>query len=195
MTATFATPNIMKDPGALYYAPAGTAIPTFTAVGSVFTHTWGAPWVALGCTEDGSEWSFSITREEIGVAELFYPITYSTTDKNASVKFALADFTMSNVQRVLNGGTISTVSGATSTLIKKYVPVTPGNETSAMIGWQALDDTMVIIGYQCKNAGDVTMSFKKAPTKGVLAVEFQFEKPASTEPFEIYTAGVARVGS
>jgi hypothetical protein len=193
--ATYSTPNLLTDPGTLYYAPVGTAIPTFTVAGSKFTQTWSSPWVPLGCTEEGSEFSASTDVEAIEVAELFYPVAYVTTKKEAKIAFALTDFTLNNIKRVMNGGTLSTVSGTGATTLSKYVPPTPGNEVRCMVGWQSLDDTVVMIGYQLINATEIQMSFKKAPAKATLPVEFQFEKPSATEPFEFYTAGTVRVGT
>lgn len=197
MPGTIATPFLMQDPGYIFYAPVGTSIPTSggTVSGSKFTDSWPVGWFEMGATEDGHEFNYEIKVEPITVAEFLDPIKWSTTERNGSFAFNLADYTLSNWKRVLNGGTLSTVSGSGATLLSKYVPPSPGTETRAMLGWESLDNTMRIIMYQTINAASMKTSFKKAPAIAVLPTEFRFEVPSVGQPFEVYTAGTARLGT
>lgn len=189
---TTATPTILTDPGYLFWAPLGTALPVNTVVGSKFTDAWSSPWVSLGATEEGSTLSYEITVEAIMVAEFFDAISYRTTERGGAFAFALADWTLANVKRAFNGGTLTVVSGTGATQLNKYEPPDPGGEVRAMLGWESLDSTVRAICYQCLNSGTVETAFKKAPDKSLLPCEFRFEKPATTQPFEFYTAGTAR---
>lgn len=190
---TTAVPHILQDPGFLFWAPLATAEPTNTVVGSKFTDAWTGPWVSLGATEDGSDFSYETKVEAVFVAEFFDAIKYSTTERDGSFSFNLADWTLSNLARVMNGGTTTTVSGTTTTTLTSYVPPAPGSEVRAMLGWESLDSTVRVIVYQCINAGGLKSSFKKAPAMATMAAEFNFEVPAAGSPFKIYTAGTARL--
>lgn len=190
---TTATPNVLTDPGYLFWAPLSTAEPTNTVVGSKFTDAWPVAWISLGATEDGSEFTYETKVEPITVAEFFDPIKYATTERSGSFAFNLTDFTLTNFKRALNGGTLGLVGTATgSTQVNSYVPPAPGAEVRAMLGWESLDGTMRIVCYQTLNGGSIKSAFKKAPSMAVIPCQFNFEIPASGLPFKIYTAGTAR---
>lgn len=188
---TIATPNILSDPGYLFWAPLGTAIPTHSVTASKFTDVWTAPWVPLGATDAGSTLTYSTSVEPIAVAELFDPVKYATTERSGNISFALADWTLANWKRAMNGGVI-TVTGATTTTLNKYTPAQPGNEIRAMLGWESLDATVRLIAYQCINGGEVSSSFVRAPDKATIPFTFNFEINSSGVPFELWTAGVSR---
>jgi hypothetical protein len=198
MSLTTATPLILTDPGFLFWAPVQTAEPTHAALTSSYDlDTWAVAWIPLGATEDGTDFTYETKIEAISVAEFFDPIRWSTTERSGSVGFNLASFHLNAIKRVLNGGTIATVSGSGVTLSSSYVPPAPGQEVRCMIGWESLDHTVRIIFYQCINGTSVKMSFKKAPAMAVLPIVFNFEIPTVgvLQPFKMYTAGVARLGA
>jgi hypothetical protein len=192
MPGTTATPLVLTDPGYVFWAPAATAIPTNTVVGSVFTDTWAGPWVSLGASEDGSAFDYNLSVEAISVAEFLDPIKYVTTGRTATFAFNLANYTLSNLAKALNGAAPSVVSGSGTTLLSRLRPPTPGTETRCMIGWESLDNTVRMIGYQLLSSGTVAMAFKKAPSFTVIPFSFNFEVPGSGIPFEFYSAGTAR---
>ncbi len=189
---TTATPNILTDPGYLFWAPLGSSEPTNTVAASKFTDAWPVAWIPLGATEDGSTFSYSSNVEAIHVAEFFDPIKYATTERSGSFAFNLADYTLSNLKRAMNGGTLTVVSGTGATALNSFTPPSPGNEVRAMIGWESLDGTMRIVCYQTLQGGNVEMAFKKAPAIALIPTEFNFEVPSSGTPFKMYTAGTAR---
>lgn len=196
MPLSTATPLILTDPGFLFWAPTGTTEPTHAAAGSTYdADTWPVAWIPLGATEDGSELSYEVKVEPITVAEFFDPIRYSTTERSGSIGFNLASFHLNQIKRVLNGGTIATVSGTGATLSSSYVPPAPGSEVRCMIGWESLDHTVRMIGFQCINGTTVKASFKKAPSFATLPCIFNFEIPTSGNPFKLYAAGTARLGT
>jgi hypothetical protein len=190
---TTATPNILTDPGYLFWAPVTTAEPTNTVAGSKFTDSWPVAWISLGATEDGSTFSYQTTIEAVNVAEFFDPIKWATTGREGSFAFNLADYTLSNYKRAMNGGALTVVSGAGATQLNKFEPPDPGGEVRAMLGWESLDNTMRIIVRQAINGGNVESAFAKAPSYAVIPCEFQFEVPTGgAKPFTLYTAGTAR---
>lgn len=196
MPFTIATPSVLTDPGALFWAPLGTALPGSGAggvvAGGVFTDSWSAPWVPLGATIDGSEFSYDIKVAEVAVAEFFDPIRWATTGRSGMITFAMADFTMTKLSYAMNGGTLTIVSGTGATQLNKFSPPAPGLEVRAMIGWESLDHTVRIVCYQALNSGSVKLTFKKVPSLTGIACQFQLEKPTSTQPFEIYAASSGR---
>ena len=191
-----ATPNILTDPGYLLWAPLGSTEPTNTVEGSVFTDSWDAAWISLGATENGSTFTYSSTVEAVRVAEFFDPIQYSTTERTGSFAFNLADWTLSNWKRAMNGGTLSVVSGTGATTLNSFEPPTPGDEVRCMLGWESLDSTVRIVCYQVFQGGEIASAFQKAPALAVIPATFNFEVPASGShsgvPFTMYTAGTTR---
>lgn len=191
---TTAVPNVLTDPGYLFWAPLASTIPANTVAGSKFTDAWPVAWLSLGATEDGSEFNYESRVEAVSVAEFFDPIKYATTERSGSFAFNLADYTLNNLKRAMNGGTIATVSGTGATTLSKYTPPAPGAEVRAMIGWESLDSTVRLICYQTMQGGAMKSAFKKAPAFAVIPCTFNFEVPSGGQPFEIYTAGTTRVG-
>lgn len=189
---TTPTPNVLTDPGYLFWAPLATALPTNTVVASKFTDAWAAAWIPLGATEEGSTFSYSIAVEAITVAEFFDPIKFATTERSGNFAFNLADLTLANLKRAMNGGTLTIVSGTGATQLNSFEPPSPGAEIRAMIGWESLDGTMRVIVRQCINGAEIGLNFAKAPAKAVIACQFNMEKPVAAEPFIVYTAGAAR---
>jgi hypothetical protein len=191
---TTAVPNLLQDPGFLFWAPLASSVPTMTVAGSVFTDTWPVAWINLGATSDGSEFHAETTVDEVRVAELIDPVKYKTTGRSGNFAFALADWTLSNLKRVMNGGTLSVVSGTGATTLNKYTPPATGAEVRCMIGWESLDATARIVAYQCIQGGDIASSFPSVNSTdyATLAATFNFETPSSGIPWEAWTAGVAR---
>lgn len=189
---TTATPNILTDPGYLFWAPLGSAEPVNTVVASKYTDAWPVAWISLGATEDGSEFSYETSVEAVRVAEFFDPIKWATTDRSGSFAFNLADWTLTNMKRAMNGGTLTVVSGTGATTLTSLTPPSPGSETRAMIGWESLDNSVRIIAYQCLNSGTISSAFRKAPSFSTIPCTFNFEVPAAGQPWKMYAAGTAR---
>jgi len=186
-----AVPNIATDPGVLFRAPLGTAEPTHTVVGSVFSDSWPVGWVALGATDAGSNFKWKTSYDKIEVEEFLDPIKYVSTGREGSVAFALASISATNMKSALNGG-ILTTTGATTTTMTTYTPPAAGAEVRCMIGWESLDSTERLVCYQCINTGEVSVQRQKGKNKAVLPVEFALEIPLSGFSFKYLTAGVAR---
>jgi hypothetical protein len=172
-----------------------TAEPTNTVAGSKFTDAWAAAWINLGATENGSTLSYSSTVEAVSVAEFFDPIKYATTGRAGNIAFNLADYTLANWKRALNGGTMTLVSGTGATALTSLSPPAPGAETRVMIGWESLDSTTRLICYQTLQGGEIQSAFQKAPALGLIPVQFNFEVPSSGIPFKLYAAGSSRGGT
>lgn len=198
MSLVAAPPLILQDPGFLFWAPLLSTEPTHAALASSYdSDAWPAAWILIGSTEDGSTFSNQITATPVYVAEFLDPIRWSTTNRVSSFAFNLANFTLQNLKRAYNGGTLSTVSGSGATLSSKLLPPAAGSEVRAMIGWESLDHTFRIISYQTLNSGAVASSFKKAPSYAVAPCVFNMEVPlgAPQQPWAQYAAGIGRLGT
>ncbi len=191
---TIATPQLLKDPGYLFWAPLATAFPTNTVAASKFTDAWPVTWIGLGATEEGSTFAGEQSVEAVTVAELFDPVAYDVTSTSTSLAFALASWTLNNLRRAFNGGAITLVSGTGATALNSYEPPDPAAITRCMIGWESLDATVRLIGRQCLNGGTVESAFQRSPNKALIPFELNFERPVGARPWTVFTAGLARVG-
>lgn len=192
---TTAVPNVLTDPGYLFIAPLATAAPTNTVAGSKFTDAWDAAWISLGATEEGSTFAYSSTVEPIRVAEYFDPISYRTTERGGSIAFNLADWTLSNYRRAINGGiaALTATSGTGATSLGTLEPPEPGSEVRAMIGWESLDNSVRLVCHQTIQGGEVSSAFNRAPSKALIPCTFQMEVPSSGKPWTLYSAGADRL--
>ena len=190
-TPVLPVPAIATDPGFLWWAPLGTAEPTHSVVGSVFTDSWPAAWLLLGATEEGHAFSWSTSTEAIEVAEFLDPIKYVDTGRSGSIAFALASITMTNMRRALNGGTITT-TGTTTTTMASYSPPGLGASIRCMIGWESQDSTERLVAYQCYNTGSVEIARRKGAANATLPLEYALEVPTTGLTFKYLTAGAAR---
>ena len=184
-------PTLLTDPGYLYWAPLGTALPTPVSTASVFSDTWPVAWIPLGMTVSGTDFDPNTTASAIEAAELIDPIAYRTTARTGTLTFALLSLTATNLARAFNGAS-TTVTGTGATTITKLDPPVVGNEVRAMIGFESLDSTFRFVAYQVFNSGSIKMSFNKAPATTSIPWTGMLEKPASTQPWSMWTAGAAR---
>lgn len=159
-------------PGKLYIAPLGTTEPT-TAVAA-----WGAGWVPLGYTDEGSAFNYEVSTDNVEVAEELDVLARVTTGRDASVEFALAEITKRNLTIAFNGGIVLGDGLAWS-----FEPPDLGSETRVMIGWDSLPDVasndLRIIFRQCLQGGSVGLENRKGATKSTISANFQLEKPAT----------------
>lgn len=174
------TPASVKlGPGLLYIAAIGTTEPT------TLTGALPSAWVAVGYTEEGSEFGIEVTSEDIEVAEELDPIRTVNTKRSVSVTFDAAEITATNLKRAFNGGTISAPTGGYVTFDPPAAADTP---VRAMIVWQADDNQERWLFRQCFQAGPITMARKKAPDKTLIPMSFKCEKPTGFQPFRAWFA-------
>lgn len=189
-----ATPKVLSGPGFLFGAIGGTVAPTHTSAGGKFTDVITTPWLPFGATSEGTEFSYSTSVEPITVAEFFDPISYETTERSGSISFNLANYTLTNYRRALNGGVAAlAATGTAGQEITSYSPPTPGTEVRISLLWESLDGSMRLYVPQAIQGGEVTTAFRKAPDLALIPCTFNFEVPASGLPFTLFAAGTARV--
>lgn len=160
--------NVRVGPGWLYIAPLGSTEPTDLAA------AWDAAWVALGYTDEGPEFVFDRTVEEVMVAEELDPIKIFETRRSARVNVAAAEMTARNLQVALNGGTIN-VGGTVTT----FEPPDAGDFTYVMIGWEATDGLERWIFRKALSSDTVSIPRRRSPEKAIIQLGFQVVKPDS----------------
>lgn len=157
-------------PGALYIAQLGTTEPT-TAVAA-----WPTGWVPLGYTSEGSTFNYSLSTDNVEVAEELDILARVTTGRDASVEFALAELTKKNLSIAFNGGLIVGNDTAWS-----FEPPSLGSEVRVMIGWDAsptvASNDLRVIFRKCLQAGSLGLENRKGAQKSTITSNFQLEKP------------------
>lgn len=163
---------ISLGPGALSYAPLGTALPTdhSTPLDPAFK--------PIGSTEEGSEFSYEITSDAVTVAESLDPLFHKTTGRSGTVSFAMAEDTVRNLTLAFNGGTVEAY-GTGPTAGFSYEPPEPGQEKALILVWDSEDGEERFIWKQVTQGGSVTLARKTGADKTTLPVEFRIERPAA----------------
>lgn len=195
MAHSVASPNVLTDPGMLWIAPLATAAPTNTVAGSVFTDDPAVAWIPLGATTEGSTFSYSTTVEAVRVAEFFDPIRWATTEREGNIAFNLADYTLSNYRRALNGGVaaLTATSGTGATSLFTLEPPDPGTEVRCMILWESTDRTLRLMLRQAIQGGEISSAYQKAPDLATIPCTFNMEVPTGgAKPWAMWSAGTTR---
>lgn len=158
--------NVRVGAGHLYIAPLGSDEPVDLDT------DWDAAWTLLGYTEQGSEFSFGSTFEDVNVAEELEPILVLQTARNIAVNFAAAEMTAQNMSYAFNGGTIAGPGTLTT-----FEPPAAGVYTPVMLGWESDDGMERWVFRKCIQAGTVAIPRRKAPAKAQLPMSFRVVKP------------------
>jgi hypothetical protein len=160
-------------PGKLYMGLTLLAVEP-TAVNTA----WSADWIPMGYTSEGSAFNYSISTDNVDVAEELDVLARVTTGRDASVEFALAEITKRNLNIAFNGGVVLGDGAAWS-----FEPPDLGAETRVIIGWDASPDPLTndlrIIFRQCLQGGSLGLENRKGSAKSTIATQFQLEKPAT----------------
>lgn len=165
--------NLALGPGYLYINDIGGTEPTD------LTTPWtslAVPWKALGYTDTGSTFKYTLATDTVTVAEELDPVSVQTTGRTSSVGFALAEITATNLMRALNAPTSAITAGAG---IVSFEPPDLGTEVRRMLGFESEDHSERWIFRQCFQTGDATIQRQKGANNATISVEFTLEKPAS----------------
>jgi hypothetical protein len=163
---------VRVGPGVLRIAPIGTPEPADLAA------AWDVAWVPVGYTDEGSEFVFDQTFEDIEVAEELEPVQVIQTARQTTVNFAAAELTAINMQRALNGGTITTALGVVT-----FEPPSVGSFTDLMIGWESDDGLERWVFRRCRNTGSVNIPRRKGTDKAIVPMAFRALKPPAEPAF------------
>lgn len=196
MPDVIAIPSLNRGPGYLFRAPMGTALPTNTVGGSVFTDVWQdtTGWVRLGATEEGTEVTYEVETEDVTAAEFLDPLAVAETGRTVNVNFGLISFDKSTLLASYNAGSSAVAtSGSGATLLTTITPPDIGDFTNCIIGFQSEDKTYRSIYFNCFNQPSGARVFKKGGDKTVVPFSYRcLADPTLGVPFKEYLAGAAR---
>jgi hypothetical protein len=102
-----------------------------------------APYVEVGYTDGGLNFSIEVTRGEIRVDQEVDPILRPVTGRNMRLSTSLAEFTAANLQSAAGQGTATTLAAASGVR---------GHDDLAISSTVA--DNFRTVGYDVKNQGD-----------------------------------------
>jgi hypothetical protein len=195
MPPAVARPNLLQDPGFLWIAPLGTAVPANTVTAGVFSDAVAAAWLPLGATTEGSTFTYGMGVEPVRAAEFREPVAYFDGDAEGNFAFNLMNYTLTNVNRAMNGGVAALVpAGLAGSELTTLEPPAPGTRTRAMILWESTDATVRIMGRQLMNGSEISLNFRKGPETTSIPFQFNMEAPASgAKPWVAWAAGTTRV--
>ncbi len=172
--------NVLLGPGLLYVAVLGSMEPTD------LTSAWPAAWLPLGYTKEGHTFKYEPAIEPIEVAEELDPIKYAAASRKLSVAFILAESTATNLQRAMNGGTVTPGTG-----IVTQEPPAIGEDTSMMLGWKSDPGDERWVWRKCLQTGAIEMNRRKAPDYATIPTEWMVQAPGGgTLPFKRILAAV-----
>lgn len=165
--------EVILGPGALYVAPIATVDPV-----NVAAVTGSSAWREVGWTDAGSTIDLAYTIEAIEVEEEFYPVKWVTTSVEATVGFAMKQFTRANLALAINAGAAAVNDGTS------LEPTTPGAELRVKVA-HVTEEGALWIFRRCINGENVTIDRKKAPNAALLPVKFRMEKPVGSQPWMV----------
>jgi hypothetical protein len=179
--------NLALGPGYLYINNIGGTEPTD------LTTPWtslAVPWTALGYTDGGSTFKYTLATGPVQVAEELDPVSIQTTGRTAEVDFSLSEITATNLSRALNAPSSSITAGAG---IVSFEPPDLGTEVRRMLGFESEDHTERWIFRQCFQTGTMQIQRQKGANNATIAVVFSLEKPASGS--KLFKAIMSTAGS
>lgn len=159
--------NVIAGPGLLYVALHADVVDSYPTDAST---PLGASWAAVGFTLEGSEFDWTVTREDMFVAEQNPAIRSYATKEEGMLKAVLAEATAANLRLVLNNYDPTAVSGAAVS------PPSSGEEVAVAFVLDGEQGQRVLYK-KCRNSGSITIGRKKAPTATGLPLSAKLETP------------------
>jgi hypothetical protein len=165
------------QPGKLYVSALGVTEP------SGFSSAWGAGWIPVGYTPNGSTFNYEVQVSPAYVEEELDPIGYGATGRVASVVFALAQTSFRNLTLWLNGGVMATGSGTDDSSDWSFEPPDLGTEKRIQLGWDAnpipANNELRFVFRQGLQGGTGSVPNNKGVTIAGLSTTFNLELPDS----------------
>lgn len=159
----------------VYYAPLATAFPANAETAPAGT------WIDIGYTDEGWAFEWEQTFENIEVAEEAEPIDTRWTAIEYRAVAALAQVSLEHFKTVLNGGTITAIPGPP--VRRTYTPPALGADVAIALLIRFVNENdpfhTDLQLPKVRSVGQVSLPFRKAPEKSVMATTFQVAKPSS----------------
>lgn len=187
-TAPFGIPaNVLTTigPGQIWVADFGTgAAETGVTSASAALPTGASGFRVVGYTDDGTEYAYALSTDNIVVAEEIEAVGVVPTGVDQQVSFTLAEATASNLQMALNNGS-QWVAGTVNTPVagqEKLVTIV--QECPSGARW---------VFRKCIQGGTTGVQWKKAPDKHQIAAEFHLMKVDSNPSIKIFPSAAGTV--
>jgi hypothetical protein len=177
--------NTGFGPGALYWAPLGTAEPT------TLTGAWPTGWTYVGYTNQGSEVRTSPTVVDLDVDEEKEPVAVDTTKVTREVMFSMAETTLTNKALAENADPATSVV-TSNPGFDTFEPPDIGDEVAGfMLGWDSEDLKHRIVWRQCKQVGQMTDTHRKGQLQGYNATFRAFKPETGLKTYKEFRAKAA----
>jgi len=196
--ALYQAQNILSGPGTMFAAPLGTAEPTSCS------GNWPAGWVALGYTNQGSDFNWKPTVNPIMTEEEYWASFNKFTAYEAHITVALLEMVVQNWQLAMNQGIGTSALSSTVTTLgdgsgKKIAFGDVGTEVPVMLGWDSYNkgssaaagtpsgpEQGRLVVYSAIQVGQVQIQHRKGANPQMLGLDFMFQKKDSaTPPFAV----------
>lgn len=166
--------NVKMGAGTLYFGAVGAVEPADLATAITVA------WTAIGYTDKGHLFSAKPSYESIEVAEEKMPIRREKSGIEYSVEFEVAEMVAANIQKALNGGTITTAAG----IVTFDPPKDTDVDTRVAILWESDAKDERWIFRKCIQTDKVDIERRKAPQKALVPMHFELEVVSSAvRPF------------
>lgn len=103
--------NLVQGPAVIYYGAYQATEPADSAVG---TAPSSAAWTDFGGTDEGLTLSIGREFSELTIDQVLYVMATQPTKVDPQIKTNLAEATLTNLSKAMNGGTVTTSSGWSS---------------------------------------------------------------------------------
>lgn len=187
-TTPLGTPsNVLTTigPGQLWVADFGTGAAEAAIVNASGALPTGATGFRMvGYTDDGTEFAYALSTDNIVVAEEIEAVGVVPTAVDMQVSFTLAEASASNMQLCLNNG--STFVGGTVN--------TPVAGQEKLVTWvQECPSGARWVFRKCIQGGTTGVQWKKAPDKHQIGAEFHLMKVDTNPTIKIFPSAAGTV--
>lgn len=110
---SYTAANVLTGSAKMYTQVYNSAVPPVTPADSVALGTnWAAPWTPIGATENGVQFSFKRSTDDITIDEQVTPVDKRTKDVNFMIEVELSEDTLNTMLLAYGGGTVATTAAA-----------------------------------------------------------------------------------
>ncbi|NUU26111.1 MAG: hypothetical protein HOV68_32115 [Streptomycetaceae bacterium] len=152
--------NLLQGPAELYAGAFGAAEPAESAVNDTPA---ASAWTDLGGTSGGARLTVALTYSELTVDQLVDSPGRRLTKRDVNVATNLAEPTLENLDRALNGGTAASGSGWKSWEPTNDSSATQPNYFAALLhGWApGTAERRMVVVRKALNVANVEMAYQK----------------------------------
>ncbi|GAA1281534.1 hypothetical protein [Saccharothrix xinjiangensis] len=153
------TANLVQGPAELYAGVFGATEPGEATVNSTPA---ASAWSDLGGTDGGARLNVALTYSVLTVDQLVEAAGRRLTNRDCNIATSLAEPTLENVDRMLNGGTSASGSGWKSWAPASESSATQPNYWAVLLhGWAPAGNRRMVIGRKVLNIANMESAYTK----------------------------------